>query len=294
MCYLRMINNNITRGFLISSIMFLIGTGLQSCTKPEAAQSPNRVKLAMRAIGDQLLLNNQDSISLVKPVLALQHNMYQLSFTAPLTIYPDSLVTLVKYNLNKSQLSPYYLVEVLQCQDQEVAYSYQMHQEVEQSIIPCSGRLLPNGCYVITIQFTKWEPSNSGDYWYIYLIIGCVLAFIVLYFKYNSKKVVDTNAENTLNLGHFKFYPDQHKLVTSATEISLSNKECELLILFMQAPNQVIKREALIKQVWEDNGVIVGRSLDTYISKLRKKLKEDTSIKLTNVHGVGYKLEVKV
>jgi len=44
--------------------------------------------------------------------------------------------------------------------------------------------------------------------------------------------------------------------------------------------------------VWEDNGVIVGRSLDTYISKLRKKLKDDASIKLINVHGVGYKLEI--
>jgi len=49
-----------------------------------------------------------------------------------------------------------------------------------------------------------------------------------------------------------------------------------------------------MKKVWEDNGVFVGRSLDTYISKLRKKLKDDDSIKLTNVHGVGYKLEVKL
>ena len=57
-------------------------------------------------------------------------------------------------------------------------------------------------------------------------------------------------------------------------------------------PNQVIKREELMKKVWEDNGVIVGRSLDTYISKLRKYLKDDDTIKLTNVHGVGYKLEV--
>ncbi|MDD7915612.1 helix-turn-helix domain-containing protein [Polaribacter ponticola] len=75
-------------------------------------------------------------------------------------------------------------------------------------------------------------------------------------------------------------------------EITLSKKECELLEIFVANENQVVKREDLTKQVWEDNGVIVGRSLDTYISKLRKKLQEDTSIKLTNIHGVGYKLEV--
>ncbi len=91
---------------------------------------------------------------------------------------------------------------------------------------------------------------------------------------------------------YYQFYPEQHKLVKSATEISLSKKECELLELFVAQPNQIIKRDELTKKVWEDNGVFVGRSLDTYISKLRKILKDDDSIRITNVHGVGYKLEV--
>ncbi len=95
-----------------------------------------------------------------------------------------------------------------------------------------------------------------------------------------------------LKLGVFQFYPEQNKLVKQAIEIRLSKKECELLAIFVASPNQIIKRDELTKKVWEDNGVFVGRSLDTYISKLRKKLKEDTSIKLTNIHGVGYKLEV--
>ena len=56
--------------------------------------------------------------------------------------------------------------------------------------------------------------------------------------------------------------------------------------------NQIVKRDVLIKKVWEDNGVVVGRSLDTYISKIRKKLKDDDSIKIVNIHGVGYKLEI--
>ena len=81
-------------------------------------------------------------------------------------------------------------------------------------------------------------------------------------------------------------------MVKSAVEISLSKKECELLEIFFENLNDIVKREELEKRVWEDNGVFVGRSLDTYISKLRKKLKEDNAIKLTNIHGVGYKLEV--
>ncbi|MEE9364407.1 MAG: winged helix-turn-helix domain-containing protein [Cellulophaga sp.] len=72
-------------------------------------------------------------------------------------------------------------------------------------------------------------------------------------------------------------------MVKKATEIALSKKECELLEIFVANKNKVVKREELTKKVWEDNGVIVGRSLDTYISKLRKKLKEDISIQLINV-----------
>ncbi|QTD36251.1 winged helix-turn-helix transcriptional regulator [Polaribacter batillariae] len=92
----------------------------------------------------------------------------------------------------------------------------------------------------------------------------------------------------------FQFFPEQHKLVKKSAEISLSKKECELLKIFVANSNKVIKREELTKKVWEDNGVFVGRSLDTYVSKLRKILKEDESIKLINVHGVGYKLEMKL
>lgn len=65
-----------------------------------------------------------------------------------------------------------------------------------------------------------------------------------------------------------------------------------MLEIFVANPNQIIKREELTKKVWEDHGVFVSRSLDTYISKLRKKLKDDSSIQLINIHGVGYKLEV--
>ena len=82
-------------------------------------------------------------------------------------------------------------------------------------------------------------------------------------------------------------------MVKEAEEISLSKKECELLEIFITNSNQVVKRSELKKRVWEDKGVIVGRSLDTYVSKLRKKLQEDQNIKLINVHGIGYKLVVK-
>ncbi|NBP70070.1 MAG: winged helix family transcriptional regulator [Cytophagia bacterium] len=57
--------------------------------------------------------------------------------------------------------------------------------------------------------------------------------------------------------------------------------------------NEPITRDQLLKEGWEDEGVIVGRSLDVFISKLRKKLIKDPKVQITNIHGIGYKLEVQ-
>jgi len=56
--------------------------------------------------------------------------------------------------------------------------------------------------------------------------------------------------------------------------------------------NEISNRKQLQKEVWEDDGVLVGRSLDVFISKLRKKLEADPAVRIINIHGKGYKLEV--
>ena len=212
-----------------------------------------------------------------------------------MVINPDSLVALVKNSFQKANLPQQYLVEVVQCKDSEVAYSYQMNQNVEKGIIPCSGRQLQKECYLINVRFTKSiETNKSSSYsWLFYVLLLGVFGIItLLYFKQKAKVVPVEYSENYTAIGTYKFYPKQNKLIKEAIEIMLSKKECELLTIFMEQPNQVIKRDELTKKVWEDHGVFVGRSLDTYISKLRIKLKADESVKLINIHGVGYKLEI--
>jgi two-component system, OmpR family, response regulator len=75
--------------------------------------------------------------------------------------------------------------------------------------------------------------------------------------------------------------------------ITMTSKEAKLLRLFCLHKNKVIDRDVIQKAIWEDEGYFVGRSMDVFISRLRKLLKGDESIGLINVHGVGYKLEVK-
>ncbi|WP_299009475.1 winged helix-turn-helix domain-containing protein [uncultured Tenacibaculum sp.] len=268
--------------------IFLISVQLISCkTNNEFTE---KVRVSLRNVGHQLLLTNQDSTSLVLPIKELNKHKYQLTFQSNLQVSPDSLVAIVKRSFSQSELPVNYRIEVKKCLNEEVAYSYEMMQSEENAIVPCKGRVLPANCYFIDVQFLKKENKNQY-FFYGFLLLISVLGFVV-YQKKKRKTITDTASNNSLSLGRFTFYPEQNKLIKEAEEIPLSNKECELLTIFIDRPNEVIKRKELMKKVWEENGVVVGRSLDTYISKLRKKLKEDASIKITNIHGVGYKLEI--
>ena len=292
-CYLHLIMNN-TSKYLVSSLAFIMFLFcMLSCNNDSNRNFSEVTKVALRDVGHKILLNNQDSTSLVKPVLELDNQKYQLAFQESVSIHPDSLVNIIKSSFQKADLPRYYLTEVKQCEDGEVAYSYEMKENVDKDIVPCGGRQLHKACYIVSVRFTKSLNSQNSSLKYLfYFLIAVIVVLGIVFYKSKSNNLEKSNNDNYASIGSFQFYPEQNKLVKQAIEISLSKKECELLEIFVANPNQIIKREELEKRVWEDNGVVVGRSLDTYISKLRKKLKEDDSIKLVNVHGVGYKLEV--
>lgn len=275
-------------GLALIAILFLLNSNKEDENFEEL------VKISLRDVGNKLLLSNHDSTSLILPVVKIEDSKYQLSFQKRLSIHPDTLVAIVDQSFRKANLSSNYRIGVKQCLDLEVAYSYQKNENIEKSIVPCSGRFLPQNCYTIEVRFLEKVTNSSSKTIWIIILLGSLISIVVFFPK--RRKTVKTNLtseENSIALGKFQFYPEENKLMHEATEISLSKKEVELLSLFVANPNKIIKREELSKKVWEDHGVFVGRSLDTYISKLRKKLSEDETLKLTNVHGIGYVLEVK-
>lgn len=268
-------------------LVLLITLSFSSCNRDDSRIEIT--KIALRDIGNKLLLSNQDSTSLVLPVTKIERRKYELSFQQELSFKPDQLVTFVKNSLAKANLPEDYRVEVIQCNDYEVAYSYEMKNNEEESIIPCAGRALPLNCYTIQIGFENDKEQSSIIYLWLIAPLLLILGFL---YRQKKKKINPSVDKLFYKIGNYKFDKDQSKLLYIEKEIGLSKKECELLEILCDNLNDVVKRDELSKRVWEDHGVFVGRSLDTYISKLRKKLKEDSSIKITNVHGVGYKLEV--
>lgn len=92
------------------------------------------------------------------------------------------------------------------------------------------------------------------------------------------------------NIGKYQFDQRNMNLVFENEKIELSSKESDLLLLLYNAANTTLERGDILKNVWGDEGNYIGRTLDVFISKLRKKLEADTNIKIVNVRGVGYKL----
>lgn len=93
-------------------------------------------------------------------------------------------------------------------------------------------------------------------------------------------------------LGNFLFDIKGQRLLSGSEIIPLTDKECKVLELLHKNFGVLIPRETLMQEVWINEGVITGRSLDMFISKLRKKLRTDPRLRITNIHGKGYRLEI--
>lgn len=91
-------------------------------------------------------------------------------------------------------------------------------------------------------------------------------------------------------IGKYTFDTQKQVLVADGKMQKLTTKECELLALLCSHVNEILERNYALKAIWVDDNYFNARSMDVYITKLRKLLKEDPDIEIINIHGKGYKL----
>lgn len=99
--------------------------------------------------------------------------------------------------------------------------------------------------------------------------------------------------EGVYQLGKFTFDAVNLRLKSSDEDKKLTKREAAILKLLAENKNKVIERSLVLNLIWGDDNYFNGRSLDVFITKLRKYLKEDENIQINNLHGVGFKFEVK-
>ncbi|KOS07175.1 hypothetical protein AM493_14835 [Flavobacterium akiainvivens] len=247
---------------------------------------PKEQAVALRTIGHELLLTGGDTTSRILPIKETAPGAFEIHFEKPIALNPDALADIVAKQEKAGLLPSGYVVEVHGCADGAVQYAYAIPIEKGETL-PCLGRPLPKSCYYISI-------SLKQDTQLAWLSAGVLPLFLFLGLRFYKKKPVGSPTEaECLTIGTAVFYPQLQKLRVQGNSISLTGKEARVLHIFAQAINEEIPRERLQKEVWEDEGVIVGRSLDMFISKLRKKLQPEPGVQLVSIHGRGYKLVVE-
>jgi len=252
-----------------------------------------RREILLRKIGHELLLQSGDSKSRVLPVKKIAENEYRISFENELTFQPDSLVNITRLLLSKDPLTSDYVVEVLNAGNSAVAFGYAISKSKKDDIVACTGRKQPKANYTVNIKFKSPGISSAKSE---FLLGGLpFLAFVgFILFKSGKSQGEPGGNQSTdkLVLGAVLFDVKNRKLIINGITTDLTGTETRVLLIFALSPNKIVERSRLQKEIWEDEGVIVGRSLDMFISKLRKKLELDPNINIVVIRGKGYKLEI--
>lgn len=288
--------------FMYLSVLFIAGfTGLaiygSGESRPDSFKD-NKEMIVLRKIGHEVLLSAGDKHSRVLPVKQVSNRQFRIGFENPLSIVPDSVVKIFRRIARDNNLAEY-MVNITDCRKNEIVYGFAVSAPGSNNdVVPCLERGLPKDCYYISL----WLPDRQkGGLTNMYYTMAAVAAAVSLYWwlrsRRKSRRETDTgySGNNSTNpvvkIGRYNFYPQQQYLELNGENTPLTNKEARLLNILAAAPNTLIDRSLLQKEVWENDGVIVTRSLDMFISKLRKKLSGDTSIRIINAHGKGYRLE---
>lgn len=255
-----------------------------------------QTNILIREIGHRLLLQAGNRTSRVLPVTEIKEGTFQLSFEHPLVFDHDSLIALSQHLLPKSQ----YTVTVHDCTDGEIVYGFQINRYTR-DILACEGRVQPAGCYIIEFTFPGLYEATPNFPFIGWVGSGILLlsTVVLLMGRFGKREAPAPHQDNALTkepvpgwaaLGKFLFDSGNQRLLLGSEVISLTDKECRILELLNSNFGELTSRETLM-QIWLSEGIIIGRSLDMFISKLRKKLSSDPGLSITNVHGKGYKLE---
>ncbi|QDW23995.1 winged helix-turn-helix transcriptional regulator [Pedobacter sp. KBS0701] len=253
-----------------------------------------RREVLLRRIGHELLLLSGDSTSRVLPIKKIAENEYQIRFEKEFTFDPIFLVNTTKRLLAKDPLVNDYVVKVLNASDGSVAYGYAISKNKKDEIIACVGRKQPRAHYMINI---KLKPAGINTVKNGYLLGSLPFLAFVGFIFFRSVKPGralpnDDQHKDMITLGSVLFDTKNRKLNINEKVIELTGTETRLLLIFARSPNETVERSRLQKEIWEDEGVIVGRSLDMFISKLRKKLELDPTINIVVIRSRGYRLEI--
>ena len=322
------LNQTINPYLIITALCICIGFGTLSAfwkrdaTAVQTRQASERINLALRRTTHLLLKLSGDSTSKIAPVKQTDDNTYLVRLEYPFNY--DSLPTFLQSSFDFYDITEKYDVAVRSCSYAELVLGYSSVDFQQNKNVPCVGRTRPEGC--LNFSVTLRDPSvfllndkKMAFFPYFWLFLGGLFTLTMgamVYFFYpvpKQKQAVSqdvfpnipqdsapstrtnplekTAEAHLIYVGQTVFDTRKQTLLIGQTVQKLTFQEAQLLQLFCEHKNDLLERDFILKTVWGDDGVLITRSVDVFVSRLRKLLKADESLKIVNVHNRGYRFE---
>jgi DNA-binding response OmpR family regulator len=200
--------------------------------------------------------------------------------------------------------------EVINCPDGEVAWEYYQKKTPDLCILDVNmpyrdgfnlAKKIRQKSDVVPILFLtaksleedklKGFAAGADDYIVKPFSMKELLLRINVFLRRN--KMLIPNSPISYAIGHFTFIPEELKLVNKEQVVSLTMREKELLEFLCLHPNKVLKREDILSHVWGKNDFFLGRSMDVFITRLRKLLVSESCVTIETIHAVGYRFTIE-
>ena len=271
---------------------------LMSFNETSTSLRNQHIEVVVRMIGDEFLLQLGDSTSRVMPI-ENDNGRYLIQFENEISFEPEILSMAAVKVVEQANMPKSFIIETEKCSTNEVVHSFEISSKKDESMIPCRSRPLPKDCYKVyfTILLDGSKPMPipvkekvvGADFSSIYFIGFGVLLMVIIWYWLKPKNKLVVHSD-WIQLGEYHFDKKGMKLICKGKSEELSSKEASLLELLYTNINETVNREHILQVVWGDEGDYLGRTLDVFISKLRKKLEADPNLKIVNIRGVGYRM----
>ncbi|MEO6039011.1 MAG: winged helix-turn-helix domain-containing protein [Saprospiraceae bacterium] len=279
---------------LLSSLLF-VRFAWTTPAKDVDSQFAEKVNLALRRTGHCLLLANGDSTTRIAPVQTTGAGTFLLRLERPFNY--NLLPKLLQESFNLHDIHANYDVAVLDCAG-IMQLGYDVGDLTGREGVPCGGREQTGDCHNLQVSFPTpaTSPSRSAGWWMLaagFLLGGIAYAWWRGPIRPQGEPESLRDESLQLRFGGSSLDLANQTLLIGAARHQLTYRETKLLHLFVSHPQQLLTRDSILQAVWNDEGIIVGRSVDVFVSRLRKLLREDPGVRIATIHGVGYRLEVE-
>lgn len=208
----------------------------------------------------------------------LERNSYQVDTAEngeqALKLYKENVYNLVILDVMLPKIDGFKVAEQIRKSDEQIPIIFLTARSMTEDKI--AGLTIGGDDYIT-------KPFNLEE----------LLLKIKIFLKRSNSTINGQQEESTEKIGKFIFIPDQLSLSFEENIKKLTIKETELIKLFVQNKNRVLSRKEILETIWGSNDYFLGRSLDVFISRLRKYFKADADIKIINIHGIGFRFSVK-